>query len=136
MQKTPWLKLLSDLQSSDQKRYLRAIKLFDETASKENVSDLYELLKSDNQLFREVASIPLTRLEGVVALPAFLEAVCRGEKEGHDNDTLVGSITSLITQDREAVKKNLKTVLQSNNPEMKSVASWALDFASANETTY
>lgn len=127
-----WDQILIDLGGLDAERALRAVRLLRETADDCDVPRLRDLVLNGEDFFhREVAAAPLARLEGAQCLPLLFEAMLKGEREGHDNDSLCFVITELFeSQPNEAAPLLLDMIDRTNSDDRKNAA-WGLGWMTA-----
>lgn len=126
-----WDHLVEDLRAADTDRAVRAASIVSDLADRSHVPDLYRLLGDEDFFVREATAEPLARLEGARALPALLQALVRGEAEGHDNDGLTAVISDLLETHGREVGPLLVGMLGASTHEDRENAAWALGFLPA-----
>jgi len=94
---------LTDFENFNEARFTRAYYAIDELSNESRVPELYELLSHHEYIVREAAAYPLARIEGIKSLPYLLEALIRGEEDGHDNDSLAGVISNLLELNKKRI---------------------------------
>lgn len=126
-----WRELLAILRDSDaeEEEQDNAAERLMATTDPLRVPDLYALLREKGNFWlRELAAEPLARLEGIRALPAFLEARQLGRQERHDNDGLDTILVSLLTSyPQEATPLLIHLLADLKSPHRRE-AVWALGF--------
>lgn len=99
------------------------------------IADLQALvtaLQSDQSNFwlRELLSGPIARIGGSGCLPILLDAVVKGENEGHDNDLLCSNLIEMAAAHPTACREVLNAMIQASEYQHKEVATWLLDYCS------
>jgi HEAT repeat protein len=124
---TTWEQILADLSAEeDVERVVQAARLLDEVAHEAHLPDLYRLIQDDDWYIREVASVPLSRLDGFRALPLLFQALTRGEQQGHDNDLLNAMVVEVLEAHREECAPLLLSMLDDPDPTIRANGAWAL----------
>jgi hypothetical protein len=98
-------------QVDDVERYVEAARQLEDESTIEDVPRLRGLLEDPSFAVREAAAFPLAYLLGPACLRDLLVAQIKGEREGHDNDTLnaaIGEVLSLDESGSSAVLSELK----------------------------
>ena len=100
------------------------------TATKEDLPELVEALKSDRNNFwtRELISEPIAYLGGVDYLPELFEALERNSSDGHDNDTLLHFLSEIASQHPEACSAKLDSLMKTPGFVHGRYAEWLLEF--------
>lgn len=83
---------------------------------------------------REALAGPLARLGGAKDLPLLLEGARRGEKEGHDNDSLQAAICDVVEADQAESFALLAKAAASGSPQQRKDAAWLLGFIDTPES--
>lgn len=115
----------------DVKAAVKAAKILSKIADPLHTKQLYALLQDKSFFVREVAAVPLARLEGVRALPALFHALAQGESEGHDNDGITNTIIGVVESGKEEAAPLLLNMLKSKQAGIRADAVWALGFISS-----
>jgi HEAT repeat protein len=125
-----WDQIIADLHSSeDVDRAVAASEALDRTADESWLPRLHSLLADGRDFFiREAAAAPIARIEGVLALPLLLNAMRRGEEEGHDNDGLCALISDLIGADPKRSAPMLLQMIDDVSERNRRDAAWLLGF--------
>jgi HEAT repeat protein len=110
---------------------VRAAELLDEVADESRLPDLYRLIQDDDWYIREVASIPLSRLDGVRALPLLFQALTRGRQEGHDNDLLGTMVVEVLEAHPEECAPLLLSMVDDSDPTVRAHGVCALGWQPA-----
>ncbi len=127
-----WENIITDLSNDDSEKAINASFLLDKYATKEYLSDLYLLIESDDFWIREVAAVPLARLEGLKVLPNLFDALNKGFADGHDHDGLQSTLFDLLESYPQKASAMLLQMLDSNDELDRENAAWGLGFV-ANE---
>ncbi len=121
---------LHDMQNMD--RAVAACAALDRAADASRLPELHRLLAEGRDFFvREAAAAPITRLEGLRALPQLLHARHLGEAEGHDNDGLDFLITELVSANAGQAAPPLRRMIEEPSERQRSDAAWLWGFAAA-----
>ena len=132
MLQSNWPQLLDDLRNvKDVDRAVNASEAISEAADETRISELYSLLEDDNFFVREAAAVPLTRLEGVKALPKLFQALTHGNQDGHDNDLLSHVIAELLEAQQKEAAPVLLNLLADPDNKTRAHAAWALGFVAS-----
>jgi HEAT repeat protein len=123
-----WVQLIRDLHGENVDRAVHACEEISETADETDIPELYSLLEDDSFFIREAAAFPLTRLEGVRALPALFRAFTRGIQDGHDNDGMCVAIGDLLEENQQAALPLLENMLLDEDKDVRANAAWALGY--------
>jgi HEAT repeat protein len=102
-----------------------------DVADESHLSELYALLGDKDVFVREGVAVPLARLEGVRALPMLLGALIQGDRDGHDNDGLCGTIATLLDETKREAAPMLLDLLHSTDDEIRACAAWALGYVAS-----
>jgi HEAT repeat protein len=119
---------LTDFEAAEPTQFIKAFEAIDKLADSSKIPELYRLLNHHEYIVREAAAIPLARLEGVKSLSLLLEALVRGEEDGHDNDGLVETIAELLESHKGESVDALMGVFQNGDHKIRSGAAWAFGF--------
>ncbi|MEO6067132.1 MAG: HEAT repeat domain-containing protein [Gemmatimonadales bacterium] len=134
MHQADWDNLIRDLRQVDNLDLMvAAAAQLRQTATKEDVPRLQELLSDEDFFVREAAAWPLSEIAGVSTLPELLRAYQRGLDEGHDNDGLSAALTDLAITDAVNVSRILETLARSGDPAMEENAKWLLTFCTPSQ---
>ncbi|MBC7877671.1 MAG: HEAT repeat domain-containing protein [Anaerolineales bacterium] len=129
--KLTWIQAVQDLKNIgnvDLNRFISACEIIDKLADDTKIPELYELLNHHEFVVREAASIPLARLEGSKLLPFLFDALIRGEDDGHDNDSLVATITDLLELHKKESVDILMEIFNNGSNELRVCAAWGFGF--------
>ena len=86
-------------QTEDVDRMVTAARRLQDEATAADVHRLRRLMEDPSFVVREAAAFPLAYLLGPGSLRDLLLAQVRGERDGHDNDTLNAAISEVLALD-------------------------------------
>src|SRR5258708_25763357 len=129
MKQTDWDNLIKDLRNVDisETKLRKALKTLKNKTDKDDVPRLYKLLHDKEAFIREIAAVPLSRLEGVKILPKLLRAMIKGINESEDNDGLQATLNPMLREYPEEAKKEIAKLAKGDKTEKK-VGTWAQGF--------
>ncbi|CAB5098358.1 hypothetical protein D3OALGA1CA_1262 [Olavius algarvensis associated proteobacterium Delta 3] len=122
--------LWSDFEDYDVDQKLEASDRINKCASKEDLPQLLNLLKSEKNNFwvRELLAEPICDLGGSEFLEELFDASLLNEQEGHDNDSFNHFLTEIADSEPEKCKAKLNQLLAQPNFKHKEKATWLLQF--------
>lgn len=125
-----WDQIVADLHNSAEvERAVAACAALDKGADESRLPQLYQLLTEGKDFFiREAAAAPISRLEGLRALPCLLRARELGVAENHDNDGLDSIIMDLVSYHSEEAVPMLLAMSSSPSAACRADAAWLLGF--------
>lgn len=122
--------LWSDFEEHDIDEKLSAFERLKVAASKEDLPQFINALKSDRNDFwvRELLSEPVSDLGGSKYLPELFDALQKNYHKGHDNDGLNHFLTEIAGAEPAACRKALEELLANDNFRHREAADWLLEF--------
>ncbi len=125
MKKERWQALIAAISNLDDvEKAVQACLALAEEADPEDIPRLHKLLDADDFFIRECAADPLSRLAGIQALPALMNALTKGRAEGHDNDGLCTILGDLLQRHPHEALPLLSEMLQSSQAAQRGNAAW------------
>jgi len=103
-------------QLEDVERMVTAARQLQDEATVEDVPRLRGLLEDPSFVVREAAGFPLAYLLGPECLRDLLLAQVKGEREGHDNDTLNAAIGEVLSLDETGSRAMLAALKRDPDP--------------------
>jgi HEAT repeat protein len=100
----------------------------DELSNESKIPKLYELLNHSEYIVREAAAYPLARIEGGKSLPHLLDALVRGEEDGHDNDSLASVVSDLLELNKKESADILTGIYKTEKGKLRAYAAWGFGF--------
>jgi len=125
MQEKRWNELVAAVRDrNDIDGAVAACRSLQNEATMEDVPRLRELLRDDDFFVREAAAWPLSDLGIIEALPDLLEALQRGEDDGHDNNGLIAAMTDLAGATPSESRTMIDEILASGDRRIREQAGW------------
>ena len=128
MDRQEWNQIIEKLRGEDIDQAVKAIETLDQKADPSDLPELYLLLEDPSFFVREAAAYPLARLEGAKALERLFVALNRGQKDGHDNDSLTSVIADLLEKYPTEVLPIILRLMVSQEKQDRKNAAWAMGF--------
>lgn len=109
---------------------LEAFARLKQASTKSDLHSLLNALKSERSNFwvRELLAEPIAELGGCACLPELLDALQRGDDDGHDNDGFCSHLVSLAHSDPAACRNALVSLLAKPGFRHKEAAEWLLEY--------
>lgn len=129
MDEVRWNELMAALRDRDDiERAVDAAQSLQRESTLEDIPRLRDLLKDKDFFVREAAAWPLSDLDVTDALSDLLDALRKGEDDGHDNDGLAASLMDLAERNPDQCLAMIEKVLESGNPRIREQAEWLRQF--------
>lgn len=120
------LKILRD--ESDLEKAGQAAVDFPKMVSQDDIPRLVEILGDNDFVIREIAAVALCELKAISFLEQILVALQKGFDDGHDNDSLQGSLWAMVGANKAAVKAKLSEIRNGADEKLIENIDWLMEF--------